>query len=151
MSAWLVTDRHIDLLVTAMIALDLIEPSDADRVGDVLWAENVKSLRWIYTDPGRHQPLPAPGSYRFVPAPDENLPSVYVAATSYRYQSCEHPTFPDSEAARLIRAFHAEVERRLTPDVAPADRRQRIEEMAGDVHQRGYWSVSSRAYHATSA
>ena len=48
MSAWLVSNKHIDLLVSAALAFKLVGRASATDVGKMLYEENVKSLNYRY-------------------------------------------------------------------------------------------------------
>lgn len=102
MSAWFVTARHIDCLVTAMIALQLegVEEANATGVGKVLWAENQRSLECRYGD--GHLYDQAVEAYEFRPYPVEDLMFVAKEAHCYDYQACECASYESSEALRLV-------------------------------------------------
>lgn len=124
MSAWIVSRTHIDLLVTA--GLDLpgrdthggilswyvdgnrhtLTTSNADEIGQMVWAENVASVSHRYPDDGPGD-LPGPNGFH---AADVLLyshtwvrgiidPTVVLRAIDcYEYQSCEHPGWKASRA-----------------------------------------------------
>jgi hypothetical protein len=152
MSAHLVSDRHIDKLVTAMIGLKVIERDDADSVGDAMWQENVRSLQEYYPlhygDGGDAVgDLPKLGSYKFEPAPDENLAGVHVAARGYNYQSCEHDDWESTNSRALNERLCAEIATKYGygPEDDPKSVRDAIQGLAGEIHgDDGYWSVASR-------
>src|SRR6516162_2833567 len=103
MSAWIVSRQHIDVMVDAAIRNGLIEPSQADEVGRMLWKENLVSVAYRYPrDKGGKRPGPTDfrdadvETYTFTPLPKEivdvwNLnPDAALAKTvgCYEYQSC---------------------------------------------------------------
>jgi hypothetical protein len=116
MSAWVVSQRHIDALLTAAInspygvefpgpTRERVTTENADQCGRALWAECIRSVSHRY--PGeRPDALPGPSgggeleSYRFRPCP---LPAVVVlkAIRCYEYQSCEHPEWEASPACEF--------------------------------------------------
>ena len=136
MSAYIVSKRHVDALVTGATISPSGFPSpfewnvpdadapwgfrrerlgtdNADEVGAMLWMENVKSVRHRYpADNGNSLPGPAdftPGmadAYTFEPLAVPLTPEELLKAIQgFRYQSCEHPTWEQSEAATFIRAL----------------------------------------------
>lgn len=83
----------------------------ADRVGAMLWTENVMSVRHRYADVGAALDLDnAPGpvgltvedvtGYTFpvMSAPRVDAVGILKALACYEYQTCEHPEWPTSEA-----------------------------------------------------
>jgi hypothetical protein len=109
MSAWLVSTEHIDVLVTAGIALGLVAEDDATEFGDMLWQENVASLRYRYGDAETFWQLPEPGWYQFSPRAVEDLFYVAKQAHCYGYQACEHPGWEQSRSAAFIYALEDEI------------------------------------------
>ena len=107
MSAWIVSKRHIDYLVTAMAQYGTLD-SNAHRAGQKLWAENVASVKYRYpNETPAERPGPIykhgvrPWTYTHTPYkkcidPIELLKQI----ACYRYQSCEHAGWPDSWAYR---------------------------------------------------
>lgn len=108
MSAWIVSKRHIDHIVTAAIARELIAPSEADETGEMLWRECLRSVSYRYPDdkdgewPGHRVRVYDVDTYcwRETPALDD----LWLIRTleCYAYQSSEHPEWTDSEAYRLF-------------------------------------------------
>ncbi len=116
MSAWIVSRQHIDVMVDAAIRSGLVEASQADEVGRMLWKENLVSVAYRYPrDKDGKRPGPTDfrdadvDTYTFTPLPKEivdvwNLnPDAALAKTvgCYEYQSCEHPGWRDSPACAL--------------------------------------------------
>ena len=104
MSAWLVSKRTIDCLTTASIALGIAEKSEADEFGEMLLAENCRSLMARYDD--RYEKdggdLPDPGTYRYEPYGTEDLYFVTKQVDCYDYQACEHPDYAKSRACAVV-------------------------------------------------
>jgi len=107
MSAWLVSKQHIDVMVTASIALGITAKDDANETGEMLWQENCFSLMARYGD--RYEmdggTLPNPGEYvvaGFEPAATENLVFVAKQVNCYAYQSCEHQGWPGSKSVGIV-------------------------------------------------
>lgn len=114
MSAWLVTKEHIDVLVTAGIALGVVNPDeDPDAVGGTLWVENADSLRYRYADAAEAWDLPTYATYKFGPAPIEDLAFIHVQNQCYAYQSCEHPGWDHSVAHRFTELLNAAIAKKL--------------------------------------
>ena len=103
MSAWLVSKRHIDCLVTSGIALGLVDKSEAPKVGEMLLRENCVSLIARYGD--RYSvdggTLPDPETYHYEPYGTEDLFFLVKQIGCYRYQACEDEGWSDSEASAL--------------------------------------------------
>jgi hypothetical protein len=125
MSAMFVSRHDIDLLVSAMRETSSLVRIDgrhdhADRIapnalGRMLWAENVRSLRFRYpTQRDEHRAFDrevlayAFTEYRGVrPGPIGHL------AEFYTYQACEHPDWRASDAFFALCELRAELVKRL--------------------------------------
>ena len=118
MSAWIVSQNHIRLLVEALYKYEVIDGANnaltPDVVGRILWRENYRSVNsryhrraktstlythdsaavttWAYPCPGR-------GVVRDLV---RNPALVYKQAHCYHYQSCEHTGWEKSQACSLI-------------------------------------------------
>jgi len=128
MSAFIVSKRHIDALVFAGLHVIRYKPlrwrapgsefraltrETADRVGQMLVGENVKSVRYRYGE----GPLPGPmdGYWRrpyryeqpFLPYQDSGTLVVVCLRllSCYAYQACEHPEWERSEAKSFCDAL----------------------------------------------
>lgn len=119
MSAWIVSKNHIDVLITAALAWELVVQEQADEKGRMLWEECRISVAYLYPDekegewPGPwnlDESRPGPKgltradiqAYAFTPIEGMVDPEVvHYAARSLRYQSCEHPGWATSEAFQL--------------------------------------------------
>lgn len=112
MSAWIVSKRHIDLLVSAAIAHKLIDREDADETGRMLWRECLTSVAYRYpNDADGERPGPVAfrdadvDAYTWEPYAVEDPYLVLKQAHCYDYQSCEHPGYADSSASNLMDAL----------------------------------------------
>lgn len=112
MSAWLVSKAHIDLLATYAHeeGLTFGEMLDPQKIGEMLWAENVASLDARY--PGRYMDdeLRAEvAGYVYAPAHTATLyaGNVWNAARCLDYRSCEHEGWRASTACALVDAIEA--------------------------------------------
>jgi hypothetical protein len=109
MSAWIVSKRHIDYLVTAAVANEIVPYSKANETGRMLWKENLLSVAYRYPrdgDGGR----PGPASFRdahvdtyeWEPMPILSGNALGKTIACLSYQSCEHPDWEQSEAHNLL-------------------------------------------------
>lgn len=117
MSAWVVSKKHIDYLVSAAVlygrqgsvywGIQRADHSNADTIGRDLTRENIASVAYRYSEPEDSANLPGP-----VPLPiwDEythrmtvNIEPVVLlkAIDCYEYQSCEHPDWGESAAKKF--------------------------------------------------
>jgi len=102
-SAYVVSKQHIDLLVEELTR------SGSLYVGEILIAENIASVSYRYGGESLDT-LPGPVDKRDLldyhfehPAPMGNREvRVLKAVQGYTYQSCEHPGWPESQAARWM-------------------------------------------------
>lgn len=112
MSAYLVRDEHINVLVHALdeystdhyvhiqstvsYDLPLLGKEAKDRVGQILRDENVRSVNERYDDDRMV-------FYQYAaPAHDFSPVEILKAIDCYEYQSCESKTWPTSPAASII-------------------------------------------------
>ena len=73
----------------------------ADDLYALLWRENVRSVAYRYSEPEAEYEM---GRYRSFPyrmTPEETL----AAVACYRYQACETPDWPTTEAALAMDAL----------------------------------------------
>jgi hypothetical protein len=125
MSAWIVSKRHIDYMVTAILAAELSDKSP-DDLGRMLWRECLASVAYRYPDDGNGE-RPGPNDFRdsdvdtYTWERTPELTGGYLKDTlaCYRYQSCEHPGWEDSEASLLVEKLYATVSECEVPDDAP--------------------------------
>lgn len=110
MSAWIVSKTHIDYIVTESIRRELIGASQADATGQMLWRENCRSIdaRYPYwrEDLGERPGYPvsdaAVDGYLWRETPLLSDEALVTTLGCYRYQSCEHDEWKQSEAYRLV-------------------------------------------------
>lgn len=120
MSAWIVSKRHIDALAYWLDRMALAH--DKQKIGEMLWSENHKSIRARYGDydrdgkfvkrPKYHymdpKPVPTPSYYDdFDP---QNLDQILTLVRCYIYQSCEHYGWEKSRAKRLMDRLSLQLE-----------------------------------------
>lgn len=110
MSSWMVERAHIDAMVTAMVAYELILPAQADATGKELWQECLESQKANYPHhPEEHAELQIEvDSYSFEPIPGTIDPTVIERACAcYEYQSCEHGGWDSSRACAWTEGLRA--------------------------------------------
>lgn len=98
MSAWICSNRHINVVTTAYGQIAKIDdPIELQRIAELLLAENYRSVNRRYglnNEPEsivfRSEPVPPIGQNK--------------AAACLDYQSCEHKGYEDSEAFQIIKA-----------------------------------------------
>jgi hypothetical protein len=97
MSAWIVSQAHIDVLVQALCEGEIVTAIDPDEVGQRLWEENYRSINARYRE-DNHAP-----EYHYRRPAKKIVPSgVLYAAGCYDYQSCEHNAYYDSEPCKWV-------------------------------------------------
>lgn len=97
MSAFIVGNEHIDVLVNA-IAQNRVGPDDMKRIGyrtlgQLLWDENVRSVDHLYRESN-----PCERYVLHTTEGDLDPLAVLKAIDCYVHQSCEHPGWEDSDA-----------------------------------------------------
>ena len=148
MSAWIVSENHIRILVEALYKYEIIptvagtQPAP-DELGQLLWRENHKSINYCYSERGRtphyshesaaqcydHQGKDWGTVREVVRAPEV----VFKLAGCYRYQTCEHPTWERSQAHTLIEAL----KKALCKSMGMTEE----EAYTGPAFDRGPWGV----------
>jgi len=119
MSAYMVSRKHIDLLVAVAVAgptgcRDWYPPShkSKDDIGEMLVKENLSSIHHRYPDTITN-PDDTPGPceqywlhrYTFRRAIRLTTIEALKAIDSYEYQACEHPEWETSEARKFCDAL----------------------------------------------
>lgn len=108
MSAWVVHRNHIHLLVRGLTDSEIVTTVDPDEIGRTLWRENLRSVSYLYPHQ-RNGSRPAPfrfrdghvQSYTYVrPRGPLDRDALLTQAHCYACQSCEHPQWEGSDAAR---------------------------------------------------
>ena len=119
MSAFVVDRAHIRFLIEAALRFTgrfdkfrfgegkILTETNATEIGQLLWNENVKSVRTRYPDDPFNLPGPIgeePYEYKHVPAPMIPIDALDVLSSSigYEYQTCEHDEWDTSEARAFI-------------------------------------------------
>jgi hypothetical protein len=130
MSAFIVSNTHIDALLTAGLhkyngrdgdsvfweiagadgnpEYQILTERNASQVGAMLLAENQRSVNDRY-DTDELEPI-----YEFQELPGTPEPTTVLnAIRCYRYQSCEHDGWESSEAAQVIGAIESKMIREV--------------------------------------
>lgn len=112
MSAFIVSKRHIDAIVTTANAWDE-RPADPDELGRMLWIENVCSVDHRYNEHSIDAMADALTYSWPAFAPVLSPVEALKAIACYEYQSCEHPGWEASKAHAFVRDFRLEAISRL--------------------------------------
>lgn len=120
MSAWMVNKEHIDVLVSGAVAFKLVEPTDAEQTGKMMWAENLASINYRYPDtiddttnipgPCEFEGIETVAAYTFEPRSIEDPAFLLKQLHCYDYQSCEHHEWKQSNSFALVEQMIAKVE-----------------------------------------
>lgn len=128
MSAWIVSKRHIDVLVAGVLLnggfrhrgkfVPVVadgeeyegpnECMDASSLGEMLWRENHKSINWRYNSRERtpvyiyKEPKTYVGWDETWKHPTVEPAVLAKQVSCYDYQSCEHPTYYRSRAYSVV-------------------------------------------------
>jgi hypothetical protein len=115
MSAWVVSHHHIDLIVSTAIdhavsfkllgigTLETATENNAQALGLMLWAENVRSVVYRYNLAGSEEErdyLSALNAYRF--RRYSNIRASAAASALAYYQACECPDYRETAAAFFV-------------------------------------------------
>jgi hypothetical protein len=117
MACFIVTTAHIDVLVNAAAAYDVLDGMSPAAAGSALLAANQASYAHRYAHCLDDTDLEAVSMpYRLVTSEAQLHPhAVAIAVACWRYQSCELPSFETTEAAalagRILAAAEAEIGR----------------------------------------
>lgn len=108
MSAWIVSEKHIDYMVTAVIRAELVA-DNPDEIGRMLWRECLASVAYRYPNDGDGE-RPGPvdfkdsdvDTYTWTETDELDAPELATTLRCYDYQSCEHPGYKTSEAKAIV-------------------------------------------------
>lgn len=146
MSAWIVSKRHIDLLVSVILRSEAVPEAgvDADNIGAELWSECHRSVNYCYSE---KTPVP---DYHYQPYPLDVAGDGYLfllkQVDCYRCQSCEHPEWDSGVACRWTDELRQMWIRRAAQefpgsalDPALGDRRRNASYRA--AYERAPWGI----------
>lgn len=103
MSAWIVSKRHIDALVTGLVEAGMVRASLVNSTGAMLWAENYTSVN------ARYRENDSTPSYHHTPLHVDQA-TLSKVLRCYRYQSCEHDGWSTSKACTLVEKLLATID-----------------------------------------
>jgi hypothetical protein len=114
MSAWIVSKKHIDLLVAAAGGVGMAV-DNPHEVGQMLWHENHVSVNYRYGESRLTPP------YKFEAEPNKAIDPVAVIKQIHclDYQSCEHEGWRTSAACQFLTDLTSKLEAKLR---LPADK-----------------------------
>jgi hypothetical protein len=103
MSAFICNHSHVTALAVYAARNRILGCTDANEIGQMLHAENVRSVNYRYdeTTPPSFELCEWAAFQPFA------LAQIIKAARCLDYQSCEHPGYPQSEAAKMLQAITA--------------------------------------------
>ena len=104
MSAYLVSDKIIDVIVTFALDLKLVSETTIDIWGQELLDENNISVNYRYKEKTLSP------EYKYTASELMGLKQIMSAIKELEYQSCEHPTWKDSAAFRLLKTLKIKCE-----------------------------------------
>jgi hypothetical protein len=122
MSCNVVSDRHIDHVVTAIIQAELMAATP-DEIGRALWRENLASVAYHYPD-DKDGERPGPIDFRDADVDtytwQETAPltaaELNATLAGYEYQSCEHPEWDDSPLRAVVAKLRDPIRNLEFPD-----------------------------------
>ena len=111
MSAWTVSKKHIDLLVTLAAQEELLGGKTETEFGQILWDENYRSVNYRYSEQ-----TPSP-HYEFEPFDLTTIPviSQIKQVGCYDYQSCETDDYQSTPAGLFVETLETLLRAKL-PD-----------------------------------
>lgn len=119
MSAFIVSRGHIEYLTNAAIAYRVVSAMDADGFGQMLWDQNIRSVKARYpNEPSDTLPGPVGEDFEYkhrltLHTPRLDPVSVIKASQCYDYQSCETDDYRNTPAGCAVEAIKARAIRSL--------------------------------------
>ena len=111
MSAFEVSNTHVDAIVTAMIWAGLTDQQHAESVADELLAQNRASVAYRYNEE------PNTALYIFCKLQGTPEPKIVIKACEcYKYQSCETPDWEETNAYKMIQELENAMALELAKD-----------------------------------
>ena len=111
MSAMIVTDSHINFILSAAASQVNMSRDEWSEIGQSLVNENYRSVNYLYREDEE------PHEYRFwVDKFEPDVKSIVAALKAiqgFEYQSCEHPDYFESEAAKTLWRINGDLLRAL--------------------------------------
>ncbi len=112
MSAYQLSPKHIDYLVSAALLWRAAGHDTGDATARMLETENWRSVSYRYQDAAEMWSAPDPDRAHRMTLNVKPI-QVIKALNCYEYQSCEHPGWEGSEAHKFCRRLMSEAIRRL--------------------------------------
>lgn len=111
MSAFIVSKRHIDFLVTALFKYEVVTHDDGTpgAIGQTLWQENHTSVNYRYDESEPCPPYTYSGSGLTDLVRDPLV--TYKQIRCYVYQACEHTGYETSHVAEWMALLEYACER----------------------------------------
>lgn len=118
MSAYLVTENHIEYLVDALTNPQndmagtlhhIAGTNDPQELGQILWDENCRSVNSRYEETDSAPPF----TYRRKCYATDPL-QVLASIRCYNYQTCKTPDFAETKAGKLVDHLQSRVISRMT-------------------------------------
>ena len=112
MSAWMVCDKQISVVINKAIELGIIEKKDAQRIGQTIVNNNVKSLVSRYGN----RELNNKHKFQHHDIIDLSLSLVqaHKYARSINYQCCEYRTWKNSSSYKFLKTLSEVIESKFT-------------------------------------
>jgi hypothetical protein len=111
MSAMIVTDSHINFILSAAASQVNMSRDEWSEIGQTLVNENYRSVNYLYREDEQ------PHEYKFWVdkfEPDvKSIVAALKAIQAFEYQSCEHPDYLSSGAAKKLRLIKADLLRAM--------------------------------------
>ncbi len=107
MSAWIVTKKHLDYILTSYLNLHGVDPSTLSELGQNLWNENFKSVNH------RYQESEVAPEYEFTAIPGICRYAAIKAISCLNYQSCEHEEWEKSLEKSFLTQLKTELSETL--------------------------------------
>jgi hypothetical protein len=117
MSAFICNNSHITALAVFAARNRILGWTDANQIGEMLHAENVKSVNYRYGETTE----PDVAMCEWAAFHPFSQVQIIKAARCLHYQSCEHPGWETSDACRLLEAIIGDDTTRNLPGYDGAD------------------------------
>ena len=101
MSAFICSNSHITALAVYAAQHRVFHGMDAKKIGDMLHAENVRSVNYRYHETTQ----PSFAICEWAAFRRFSLVQIVKAAHCLNYQSCEHPGWQESDACKIVQAI----------------------------------------------
>jgi hypothetical protein len=117
MSAFICNHSHVTALAVFAARKRVLGWTDANKIGSLLHAENVKSVNYRYGETTK----PDFAMCAWAAFHEFSQVQIIKAARCLEYQSCEHPGWEESGACQLLRAIIGDETTRNLPGYDEAE------------------------------